>query len=259
VLFAGMRASGSTRVTEPAPSRDHTERMLAALGVPLERDDRTVSIVGGHQPQAFTLDVPGDASSAAFFFAAAALGDGCVQVYGVGLNESRIAFLRVLERMGATVTVSNQREELGEPVGDVKVVGPVTQTTEIHVDEVPSMLDELPLVGLVATAVRGTTSVRGAEELRVKESDRIAATCQGLLTLGASIVARPDGFDVTGPTALHGAQVDSAGDHRIAMMLAIAGTKAKGATTILGAEAASISYPGFADSLRALGVDIDVE
>lgn len=258
VLVAGIYAQGETWVTEPAKSRDHTERMLSALGVPVHVTGTTASIVGGRRPATFDADLPGDPSSAAFLLAAGVLTGGDVRADNLLLNETRTGFSRVLSRMGAEVEAEAQRDVIGEPVGSLRVAGSVRKAASVEPCEVPTLIDELPLVALLGTQVDGVTSVRGAEELRIKETDRIATTVHALRAMGADIEARGDGFDVRGPSPLRGAEVSARGDHRLAMMLAIAGLIASGSTTILGAEAADVSFPSFRREICRLGGAIDV-
>lgn len=259
ILLAGLLAEGDTTITEPLPTRDHTERLFAALGAPVLRENGTVRVRGGWRPPAFELTVPGDMSSAAFLLTGAALTGGVVTALRVGVNPTRLGFLNALRRMGARVTVENERLEMGEPVADVTVSGPVSSPLAVDPADVPGLVDELPLVALLATQAAGVTEVRGAAELRVKETDRIRAVVEGLGAMGASIEERPDGFDVRGPTALRGATVRGFGDHRLCMMLAVAGATAAGETVIEGAEAAAVSFPGFVEAVQTLHVDIDVD
>lgn len=259
VLLAGVYARGETSVSEPAVSRDHTERMLNALGVPVSVSGGTASVTGGVIPRAFTAGLPGDPSSAAFFFAAGALTGGSVTAENVLLNPSRLGFEEVLKRMGVQVRSHVEHETMGEPVGSLHVEGRPTRAANISAEEVPSLIDELPLVALLATQVPGVTTVRGAAELRAKETDRIEAVVSSLRAMGADIDARPDGFEVRGPANLSAASLESHGDHRLAMMLAVAGLIANGTTTIAGAEAAAISFPTFARTLQGLGGEIEVD
>jgi 3-phosphoshikimate 1-carboxyvinyltransferase len=201
--------------------------------------------------------VPGDISSAAFFLAAAALSGEPLTISDVGVNETRTGFLETLRSMGATVEVRDGREELGEPMGTVTVSGRISRPVRIGAEQVPGLIDELPLVALLATQVEGRSEIRGAAELRVKESDRIAATGHVLNALGAEVEELADGFSVRGPTRLTGTTVPSHGDHRLAMMLAVAGLIASGETVVEGAEVADISFPGFAGTLMAAGGRID--
>jgi 3-phosphoshikimate 1-carboxyvinyltransferase len=253
VLLAGLFATGTTTVMELVPARDHTERMLAALGLNIRRHGQSVEVERGPAPNAFTLTVPGDISSAAFLFAAATLTGGEVAIDAVGLNPTRSAILRVLERMGARITVSSEHEEAGEPRGMTSVSGRIEQPIYICAEDVPGLLDELPIVALLATQVPGDSVVEGAGELRVKETDRIAAVAQELRILGADIEERPDGWRIRGGMPLHGGQVQSHGDHRLAMMLAIAGASARGETLVEAAEASAVSFPGFAAVFASLG------
>lgn len=252
LLLAGLFAEGMTAVEEPVPTRDHTERMLGALGVDISRANGAIEIEGGCRLTAFEMTVPGDLSSAAFLFAAACLTGGEVTVANLGVNPTRTAFLTLLERMGARVEIHGQREQMGEPVSTVTIGGRIQQPVEIGPHEVPALIDELPLVALLATQTTGTSVVRGAAELRVKETDRIAAVTQELSRLGAQIEELPDGFVIRGPTPLRGGTVESHGDHRIAMMLAVAGCIAEGETIIENAEAHLVSYPSFAEALCQL-------
>ena len=257
LLLAGLFAEGETWVHEPAPSRDHTERMLAASGVPILRDG--VLGVGIRGPVAGIdlpdLEVPGDPSSAAFHLVAGALlADPSVRLVGVNLNPRRTGLLRVMERMGATVDMQLGPEVAGEPCGDLVVTRAGTlHATEIAPEEVPTLIDELPLVGLLGALAAGTTVVRGAEELRVKESDRIATVVQALRALGVRAEERTDGFEVTGAPRLVGGTVEAHGDHRLAMLGAIAGLVSAEGVTVSGFEAAAVSYPGFASDVAALG------
>jgi 3-phosphoshikimate 1-carboxyvinyltransferase len=258
ILLAGLFAKGETRVDEPAPTRDHTERMFAATCIEVVRENANVTLRGGQRPQPFDLAVPGDISSAAFLFAAAALSGGDVTVWDVGVNPTRAAFLETLVRMGASVEMSDQKEQMGEPRANVRVTGPIEHPIRLGASEVPALIDELPLIALLATQAPGTSEVTGAAELRVKESDRIATVVGWLRQLGADIQELPDGFVVRGPTPLRGAGVESQGDHRLAMMLAVAGTIASGETVVEGAEAAAVSFPEFASVLHTLEGRIDV-
>ena len=258
VLLAGLFADGETSVSEPTTTRDHTERMLRSLDITVERQDGHIMLEGGQRPRPFEFDVPGDVSSAAFFFAAAVLSESAIQIRQVGVNPTRIAFLGVLERMGARVSVENLDESMGEPVADVTVTGAITKPIEIQEGEAAALIDELPLVVLLATRARGTSTIRGAAELRVKESDRILAVASVLGAMGANLKELPDGFVVHGPAQLHGATVSAHGDHRVAMMAAIAGAAADGETVVTGAEAAAVSFSSFASCFRRVGGRIDV-
>lgn len=256
VLLAGLRAAGRTSVREPAPSRDHTERLLPAFGVPVGRDlDAHAAWVEGPSVLSATrFAVPGDPSSAAFIVAAALLvADSRVTITGVGLNPTRIAFLEVLERMGADVRLEPSDHAGTEPVGNVHVAHrPVLEATTVTSDEVPALVDEVPVLALVATQARGTTRFEGVGELRVKESDRLSAIVEGLVALGATARADGDILVVEGPSELRGATLSSRGDHRLAMVWAVAGLAAARPVVVTGFEAVDVSYPGFARDLTAL-------
>jgi 3-phosphoshikimate 1-carboxyvinyltransferase len=256
VLIAGMGAAEPTTVVEPQPSRDHTERMLAAAGVPVARDGVRVTVGRIDELQLDAIDVPGDASSAAFWVAAAVLVPGSrIVLEDVNVNWTRTGFLRIAERMGAVV-----RGELephgafapGEPVSALEVAhGPLRGTT-VDAGEVPLAIDELPLVALLGCFAEGETVVRGAQELKVKESDRIATVVDGLSALGARIEATDDGFVVTGGGGLRGGRIASHGDHRLAMLGAIAGLASREGVEVDGMDAAAVSYPGFTADLATL-------
>jgi 3-phosphoshikimate 1-carboxyvinyltransferase len=254
VLLAGLHADGVTSVTEPAATRDHTERALAAFGGQAAVEGLTVSVTGGQRLRGQTLTVPGDFSSAAFWLvAAAALPGSRVEIENVGLNPTRSSLLDVLRRFGARVAVDITEGEAGEPRGTVVVEGDRTGMLEISPEEVPGLIDELPAIAALA-AHGGEVTVRGAAELRVKESDRIAALVAGFRGLGIDAEERSDGFSVRGasrgrPT---GGVADARGDHRMAMAFAIAALAADGPSTIDGAHVVDISYPGFFETLERL-------
>jgi len=256
VLLAGLNAEGETWVREPVASRDHTERMLRAAGVDVMERDGMVGIAGPIAGLALPdVTVPGDFSSAAFAIVAGVLrGDPAVKVTGVNLNPGRTGLLAVLARMGADVVVQPGPDVAGEPSGDVVARrGGILQATEVTGDEVPSMVDELPLVGLLGALAAGTTVVRGAGELRVKESDRIRTVVEMLRAVGADAEERDDGFVVRGQMSLPGGEVRSHGDHRLAMLGALAGLASQSGVTVHGMEAAAVSYPSFTDDMRRLG------
>jgi len=257
ILLAGLFAEGITSVLEPHRSRDHTERMLAAVGVEIEVENLRATLRGGQAPHTFTMSVPGDLSSASFLIAAAALSGGEVTIDEVGLNPTRSGLLDVLREMGADIEISDQRQEMGEPVGRLRVSGRIHRPVTVEVAQVPGLVDELPLVVLLATQARGISVIRGAAELRVKETDRIATVAASLRRLGADLDELADGFVVRGPTALHGCNVSSHGDHRLAMLLAVAGAIAAGETVVDGVEAADVSFPNFAEVLGSLGGNIE--
>ena len=252
VLLAGLFAAGTTSVTEPAQTRDHTELALLAFGADLRRDGPAVSIAGGQRLTGRSIAIPGDFSSAAFWMvAAAALPGSRIDIENVGLNPTRIGLVAVLRRFGARVTVEVTSVDAGEPRGTVSVEGDRTGTVDISAEEVPGLIDELPAIAALA-AHGGEVTVRGAGELRVKESDRIATLVAGFRNLGIAAEERPDGFTVHGTGAPRGGIAHAHDDHRIAMALAIAALGARGPSTIDGAEAVAISYPGFFDALGRL-------
>ncbi len=258
VLLAGLYAEGVTTVIEPALSRDHTERMLQAFGARLQREGLRVSVQGNPHLAGRHLTVPADFSSAAFFIVAALLvPQSRLTVRGVLLNPTRAALLEVLARMGADVQVSGHRTVGGEPVGDITASYGSLRGTTVGGDEIPRLLDEIPILAVAATQARGTTTIKDAAELRVKESDRLAVMARALRAMGGEVEELPDGLVIHGPTALHGAELDSHNDHRVAMSIAVAGLLAAGRTTIRGAGCIDTSFPGFADKLQALGADID--
>jgi 3-phosphoshikimate 1-carboxyvinyltransferase len=254
VLLAALNANGPTTVVEPKPTRDHTELMLEAGGVRIVRKPGAVTIEPAAAIRLGELVVPGDFSSAAPLFAAAALVPGSdVTVHELGLNPRRIGLLDVLERMGARVSIFNRRRAGREPVGDVQVQHAELIATEITPEEVPLLVDELPLVALLGSHARGETVVRGAAELRVKESDRIEAVTDLLRSCGAKIHSNEDGWRVTGvPRRLKGGKVEARGDHRIAMLGAIAGLSSRNGVEIEGAETVGVSFPGFFDLLESV-------
>ncbi len=259
VLLAGLNAVGETWVREPVRSRDHTERMLEAAGVTVLRHGDMVGVRGPVASLSLPdIRVPGDFSSAAFAIVAGVLrGDPEVRVTGVNLNPHRIGLLGVLTRMGADVRIEPGPDVAGEPAGDIVVRRAGTlQATTVTADEVPSMVDELPLVGLLGALAAGVTTVSGAAELRVKESDRIATVVALLRAVGATADEREDGFVVTGARSLPGGHVQSNHDHRLAMLGAIAGLVSDGGVTVHGFEASAVSYPGFADDMAGLGAEI---
>jgi 3-phosphoshikimate 1-carboxyvinyltransferase len=250
VLLAALQAKGGTTVVEPARTRDHTERLLPAFGVPVEVRGAEVSVQGGARLQPFAFDVPGDVSSAAFLVVAAlVVPDAFVRVENVLLNPRRTAFVDVLRRMGAHIETGITRER-PEPVGWIEARFSRLEGTEITAEEVPALIDEVPILAVAAASGHGDLVVREAAELRVKESDRIAALAEGLRRLGAAVEEHPDGLTVRGGTKLHGASVRSHGDHRIAMALAIAGLAAEGETLIEDAGCIAVSFPEFPSLLE---------
>jgi 3-phosphoshikimate 1-carboxyvinyltransferase len=258
VLLAGLYAeSGRTTAVEPHPSRDHTERMLEAMGARVRRAPREASVWSAERLAPLRLTVPGDASSAAPFVLAATLLPGSqLRLHGVGLNPARTGFLDVLERMGARIAVFNRRAAGGEPVGDLEVEASELTATRIGPEEVPALVDELPLFALAAGMGHGDSVVTGAEELRVKESDRIEAVKDALRPLGIHIEARRDGFKVRGVPARPrgGSVVDARGDHRIAMLGAVAGLVSREGVELRGAETVAVSFPDFFAMLDSLAL-----
>lgn len=263
-LLAGLYADGETRVSEPHPSRDHTERMLRAMGVNIHVDAGGAVSVEKHRRAMMVprrLRVPGDPSSAAFLLAAAAIAPSADLVLEfVSANPTRTGFLQALLKMGATVERTAQGESAGDPVEDLHItsasrLSPITLGTA----EIPALVDEVPVLAVVATQAHGKTVISGAEDLRHKESDRLAVTAQFLNHLGADVEEQRDGLIIRGPTPLHGGEVDSEGDHRIALAAAVAAVAASEPVRILGAEWADVSWPGFFETLRALGGTVDVE
>jgi 3-phosphoshikimate 1-carboxyvinyltransferase len=255
ILLAGLMAEGETTVIEPALSRDHSERMLQAFGAKLSVDPEknSVTVSGGAKLQGQTVIVPGDISSAAFWLVAGAIVPGSeLLVENVGVNPTRTGILEVLEMMGADIQQENQRIVAGEPVADLRVKSSKLKSCEIAGDIIPRLIDEIPILAVAAVFAEGKTVIRNAEELRVKESDRIAVMASELNRMGAKITELPDGLEITGGTPLTGTDVDSYTDHRIAMSLAIAGLNAQGVTTVNRAEAAAISYPNFTSTLEQI-------
>jgi 3-phosphoshikimate 1-carboxyvinyltransferase len=256
VLFAGLLASGggATRVIERLPTRDHTERLLSSLGVSVRRRGHEVAVEPVESLPPLELDIPGDFSSAAPFLVAATLLSGSeLRIHGVNLNPTRTGFLDVLERMGARIAVFNRRSAGGEPVGDLDVRSAELVATEIGPEEVPALVDELPLFALAAAMARGDSVVRGAAELRVKESDRIETVTTALRALGVRIFETEDGFRVRGvPARPRGGAMDSRDDHRIAMLGAVAGLVSREGVEVGGAESVAISFPGFFELLGSV-------
>jgi 3-phosphoshikimate 1-carboxyvinyltransferase len=250
VLLAGLYAEGETVVLEPTPSRDHTERML---GLPVEEvgGERRLVVEEGHTIPATTWTVPGDFSGAAFFLVAGSLvPDSDLRLEGVGLNPSRTALLEVLDGMGANITVENERVQGREPVGDIIVRTARLSGVDVGGRLIPNLIDEIPVLAVAAACASGRTEIRDAQELRVKETDRLHAMAQNLNALGAEVQEREDGLiiDGNGPNLLS-TTVRSFDDHRIAMAMGVAGLVAHGATSINGAECARVSFPGFWDEL----------
>ena len=252
VLLAGLFANGTTTVVQPAETRDHTERMLASFGIPTHTDGNAISISGGQMPLACEFTVPGDISSAAFWLvAAAALPGSRLLIKHVGLNPTRTAILKVLGRMGAHM-IETVHQSTGEPIGNIEIHGaPLTGTT-VLAGEIPNLIDEIPVLAVAAALATGRTVIRNARELRVKETDRITTVVNNLRAMGAQVIEFDDGMEIQGGHPLHAAQIDSFGDHRIAMAFAIAGLFAQGETLISNTDCVNTSYPGFAHHLQAI-------
>jgi 3-phosphoshikimate 1-carboxyvinyltransferase len=253
LLLAGLYADGPTVVRQCGPARDHTERMLAAMGALAEVDGLDVTLTPPTSLSPLSLQVPGDVSSAAFLLVAGLLVPGAeVTIEGVGINPTRTGLLDVLWAMGGQIESLNEGDQGGEPVADLVVRHTPLVGATVEGNTVVRMIDEFPILAVAATQAQGRTVVHDASELRVKETDRIAATVEELLKLGAQIEPHPDGFVVSGPTRLHGATVDSHGDHRLGMALAIAGLVAEGETVVQNADCIADSFPEFAQTLDSL-------
>lgn len=252
VLLAGMFAPGTTSVTQPASTRDHTERMLESFQVVIREEGSTISLEGGQVPRATDFLVPGDISSAAFWLVAAAAMPGSrLLLRDVGINPTRNAIIAVLQRMGSRIEV-RPTVERGEPMGDIEVLGSSLVGTDIREEEVPNLIDEIPAIAVAAALAKGITRIRNASELRVKETDRVATVVENLRAMGGNITEFEDGMEIEGGQALQAAKLQSHGDHRIAMAFAIAGLFAQGETVIGNTACINTSYPGFALQLDAL-------
>jgi 3-phosphoshikimate 1-carboxyvinyltransferase len=253
LLLAGLRASGPSRIGGKIASRDHTERMLVSLGVMVEEEGGKLRIEPAAHLPGFDAEVPGDISSAAFFIAAALISGRTLTVRDCGINPTRCGFLDVVRRMGATVTETEERSSLGEPAGSVAVSPGELKGARIGRSEIPELIDEVPLLAVLGLFARGVTEVRGAEELRFKESDRLEMISRMARSLGGRIEVFEDGFAVEGPQALRHGEVDPRGDHRIAMAAAVAAAGIPGGVTVRGFECAQVSYPDFIRDYHALG------
>ena len=252
-LLAGLFADGETRLTGEVRSRDHTERLLPHFGAAVGQGEGFITIRGGQELHAADVTVPGDISSAAFWIAAALIVPGSeLELDNVSLNPSRVGILKALRRMGARIETEITSER-PEPIGRLRVFHSPLKGTRIAGDEVPELIDEIPMISVLATFAEGVTEIRDAEELRVKETDRIDAVAKGLQAMGAQVETLPDGIIVKGKQRLRGAKIESEDDHRIAMAFSIGALAADGPTEILGTECIGISYPGFYDTLRVLG------
>jgi 3-phosphoshikimate 1-carboxyvinyltransferase len=253
LLFAGLLADGPTTVLEPLPTRDHSERMLAAAGARIERGEGRVTIHPAERLEPGEIAVPADLSSAAFFVVAALLVEGSeVVLADVGVNPTRTGLLRILERMGAAIEVEPLEERGGEPTARLTVRSAPLTGTEVGGAEIPLAIDELPLVALAACFAEGTTTIRDAAELRRKESDRIATVTEALTALGGRVESTEDGLVVEGSGGLRGGTIESHGDHRIAMLGAVAGLASREGVEVAGMDAAAVSYPGFEADLASL-------
>lgn len=250
VLLAGLLAEGETTVIEVVPTRDHTEIMLEAMGVSLQCGEGSLSL-RAHPLTAAIIEVPGDLSSAAFFVAAALMvPESEIRILGVGINPTRNYFLRVLEQAGGGIRREHERKtEGGEWLADLVVRSSVLRAFELTGHQIPLVIDEIPILAVMATQAQGRSKIRDAQELRVKESDRIEAIASNLQRMGAVIEVFPDGLEIEGPVRLRGAAIEAFGDHRIAMALTIAGLVAEGPTVIQGAEVVAVSFPDFFDGL----------
>jgi 3-phosphoshikimate 1-carboxyvinyltransferase len=256
VLLAGLYAQGRTSVTEPAPTRDHTERMLRGFGYEVKRENGVISLRGGGRLEACDIDVPADISSAAFFLVAASIAPGSdLLLTHVGINPTRIGVINILARMGADIVLENKREVGGEPVADLRVKAAPLRGIEIPEDQVPLAIDEFPALFIAAACAEGRTVLRGAGELRVKESDRIAAMAEGLDTLGVNNEVLDDGIVIEGGP-MGGGEIRTHMDHRIAMAFSIAGLRARETIRVLDCDHVATSFPGFDELARRAGLRI---
>jgi 3-phosphoshikimate 1-carboxyvinyltransferase len=253
LLLAGLYAAGETIIKEPLPTRDHTERMLSIMQADIMISHQEIIIIGGKFLKGTDIFIPGDISSAAYFIAAASiLKDSQIVISQVGVNPTRTGIIKILKRMGAKINILNYQVKSNEPQADLEIEYSELKGIEIMPEEVPFLIDELPLIALVATQAQGKTIVSGAKELRVKETDRLKAIVSELKKMGANIKEKEDGFIVVGPSKLQGAACESYHDHRIAMSLAIAALLAEGKTVIKNSECIDISFPGFENTLQKL-------
>jgi 3-phosphoshikimate 1-carboxyvinyltransferase len=253
ILLAGLQSEGVTTVTEPALSRDHTERMLEAYGVKVIRDGLTVSVEGSQSLKANHIIVPGDISSAAFFLVAAAIvPNSQVTLTGVGMNPTRSGIIDVLREMGASLTVTNEKVVCGEPIADLAIETSQLRGVEISGEIIPRLIDEIPVIAVLATQANGKTVIKDAEELKVKETNRIDTVVSELTKLGAQVEATEDGMIIHGSQQLTGGEVDSYGDHRIGMAMAVAGLISEEEVLIKRSEAISVSYPTFFEDIEKL-------
>ncbi|MFN5869915.1 MAG: 3-phosphoshikimate 1-carboxyvinyltransferase [Akkermansiaceae bacterium] len=252
ILLAGLFAEGTTSVTQPSVTRDHTERMMAAFKLSCITVENKISVSGGQMPESCDIKVPGDISSAAFWLVAAAAMPGSrLLLKDVGLNPTRTAILRVLSRMGAHLTETSHSSD-GEPIGNIEIHGAALKGTTLLPEEIPNLIDESPVIAVAAALASGETHIRGARELRVKETDRITTTVESLRKMGVDVEELEDGMIIHGGKPLHAAEIESHGDHRIAMAFCIAGLFAKGETIVRGTDCINTSYPGFSHHLDAI-------
>jgi 3-phosphoshikimate 1-carboxyvinyltransferase len=257
LLLAALRGTGPSRIGGKTGSRDHTERMLRALGVRLDGQGGTLVVHPSPGLSGFDIQVPGDVSSAAFFVTAALITGRDLEIHGCGINPTRCGFIEVARRMGAAAVMTEERSSLGEPVGSVTLRhGDALRGTEVTPDEVPDLIDEIPLIAVLGLFAHGRTVVRGAAELRVKESDRLAMIARMAETLGGRLETFEDGFAVDGPQQLHAGVVDPQGDHRIAMAAAVAGAAVRGGVKVPGFECSRVSYPDFLRDFTSLGGEV---
>ncbi|MBK1874400.1 bifunctional prephenate dehydrogenase/3-phosphoshikimate 1-carboxyvinyltransferase [Marinobacter sp. 1-3A] len=260
LLLAGLYADGTTSVTEPAPTRDHTERMLAGFGYKVEREGPTASVKGGGKLKAGVIDVPADISSAAFFMVAASIAPNSdLLLRHVGMNPTRVGVINILRQMGANIEVMAEREIGGEPVADLRVRSAELKGIDIPVDQVPLAIDEFPVLFIAAVCATGRTVLTGAEELRVKESDRIQVMADGLATLGVETTVTEDGIIIEGGQTIKGGSVYSHDDHRIAMSFAVASLRATEEIEINGCAVVATSFPGFVELAKETGIQISAE
>ncbi len=256
LLLAGLRAAGPSRIGGMIGSRDHTERMLRSLGVAVEEEEGELRVHPVNRIPGFDADVPGDISSAAFFIAAALISGRALVVRECGINPTRCGFLEVVRRMGASVEVLEERSSVGEPAGSIRVSPGELRGARIEREEIPELIDEVPLLAVLALFARGVTEVRGAEELRFKESDRLDMIASMVKSLGGKVEVFDDGFAVEGPQKLRRGEVDPRGDHRIAMAAAVAAVGIPEGVSVRGFDCARVSYPDFMRDYQALGGEI---
>lgn len=253
ILLAALRAKGTTTIKESVPTRDHTERMMRQFGLDIISENQKITLKGGQELQATHVEVPGDISSAAFFLVAAAIANGShLTLENVGLNPTRDGIIEVMEKMGAALEIKMEDREAAEPSGTIHVSSSQLKGTVIEGSLIPRLIDEIPVIALLATQAKGKTIIRDAEELKVKETDRITAVVDTLKKMGANIEATEDGMIIEGPTQLSGAEVDSFGDHRIGMMASIASLITNGPIVLNNSDCISISYPDFFEHLEAI-------